>query len=86
MLCPGIVKTGLLESSQRHRADAFGGPGEPASSEGMDSVIESGSDPAEIGNRVLEGIQSGDFYIFTHPGLRPAFEKRWNEIMKSYPT
>lgn len=86
VLCPGIVKTGLLETSQRHRGEEYGGPQSALAGGGMNDVIESGTDPAEVGARVLAAIASDEFYIFTHPGLRPAFENRWNEIMKSYPT
>ncbi len=85
VLCPGIVKTDLLESSQRHRGEAFGGRGNAPADGGMTQVIESGTDPAEVGERVRQAIQRADFYIFTHPELRPAFQNRWNDILTSYP-
>jgi len=81
VLCPGIVRTSLLETSLRHRPDRHGG-GAGGGVE-MKSVIEGGSDPAELGERVASAIESGEFYVFTHPHLRPAFERRFAEILGS---
>jgi NAD(P)-dependent dehydrogenase (short-subunit alcohol dehydrogenase family) len=85
VLCPGIVKTGLLDSSRKHRAGRHGGGGGEALDQvPMDAVIESGSNPAELGDQVVSGIRQGDFYILTHPNLKPAFEMRFNEILSNY--
>ncbi len=82
LLCPGIVKTSLLETSPRHRPERYGGAGDGVGP--MGAVIESGTDPADVGEQVARAIEQGDFYVFTHPPLRPAFEARWGEILKSY--
>lgn len=81
VLCPGIVRTSLLETSQRHRPERHGGAGQ--SGVALKDVIEGGSEPAELGERVAAAIESGDFYVFTHPHMRPAFERRFAEILKS---
>jgi NAD(P)-dependent dehydrogenase (short-subunit alcohol dehydrogenase family) len=83
VLCPGIVRTSLLETSPRHRPERHG-RGETGSSP-IQAVIESGTDPADVGEQVSRAIESGEFYVFTHPPLRPAFEKRCAEILQSYP-
>ncbi|MBW2294832.1 MAG: SDR family NAD(P)-dependent oxidoreductase [Deltaproteobacteria bacterium] len=83
VLCPGIVKTGLLESSSRFRPEEFGGPSEPQTG-GMADVVQTGSDPAEIGEQVVEAIQRGDFYIFTHPGMREVLERRTQTLLSAY--
>jgi len=86
VLCPGIVKTSLLHSSRRHRAEKHGG-GEAAAAPAdspMGAVIETGSDPQDVGDRVVAAIRANDFYVLTHPNLRPAFEKRFEEILASY--
>ncbi len=83
VLCPGIVKTGLLESSHKHRAARHGGS-EVNGGAPMAAVIESGTDPAMLGDQVVEGVKAGDFYILTHPNLRPAFELRFEEILKGF--
>jgi len=84
VLCPGIVKTSLLETSPRHRPERHGGGGADLSS--IESVIESGTDPGDVGEAVVRAIERGDFYVFTHPPLRPAFERRCAEILESYPS
>ena len=81
VLCPGIVRTSLLETSQRHRPERHGGTG--AGGVEMRSVIEGGTDPAELGERDAAAIENGEFYVFTHPHLRPAFDRRFAEILAS---
>ncbi len=84
VLCPGIVQTGLLESSSRLRPERFGGP-IPEEEEGaLSEVIEAGTDPVEIGERVVTAIRTGEFYIFTHPPLRVLVERRADEILAAY--
>jgi len=84
VLCPGIVRTGLLESSRRHRPDRHGGSdSEPVGNE-MGAVIETGTDPAELSQAVVDAVKAGDFYIFTHPNTRPALEQRFREILSAY--
>jgi NAD(P)-dependent dehydrogenase (short-subunit alcohol dehydrogenase family) len=83
VLCPGIVRTGLLQSSLEHRAEKYGGSGS-ASDHPIGAVIEGGTDPADVGERVVAAIQAGDFYILTHPNVRKAFANRFDEILAAY--
>ena len=83
VLCPGIVKTDLLETSRRHRSERHGGS-EAGTGVEMGAVIETGTDPAELGEQVIAGIVAGDFYIFTHAGVRPALEQRFQAILAEY--
>jgi len=82
VLCPGIVKTALVETSSRHRPSRHGEHA-AGDDESMKTLVESGSDPAAIGDRVVEAIRAGEFYIFTHPHIRPAFETRFQEIVEA---
>ena len=84
VLCPGIVKTGLVDSSLRHRAEKYGGSSAGGAASPMSGVIETGSDPREVGEQVVSAIRAGDFYVLTHPNMRPAFEKRFEEILSAY--
>lgn len=83
VLCPGIVKTGLLESSRKHRAEKHGSDSGGAESP-MAAVIETGSDPDEVGQAVVTAVRNGDFYILTHSNLQPAFQKRFDEILGAF--
>ncbi len=52
----------------------------------LSAVIARGSDPGDVAAKAADGVLSGAFYIFTHPGLRPAFEDRFREILSAYPS
>ncbi len=84
VLCPGIVKTGLIESSLENRPERHGGQ-DANVGEDVAAITASGTDPATIGENVIEGIRSETFYIFTHPTVRPALESRFEGIMAAYP-
>jgi len=83
VLCPGIVKTGLVESSREHRPERHSGHG---SDPGLDvaSITEGGSDPATIGDQVVSAVRAGEFYIFTHPDMKPVFESRFGRILAAH--
>jgi NAD(P)-dependent dehydrogenase (short-subunit alcohol dehydrogenase family) len=72
VLCPGYVRTRILDST-RTRQDRYGGvtiPSFGADSERTDQVrqaVEQGVDPDIVGERVREGVEAGDLYIFTDP-------------------
>ena len=83
VLCPGIVKTGLVDSSRAHRPDRHGGS-DAAFGVDMGAVVETGSDPAQVGDRVVEAVKGGEFYILTHPDMKPAFETRFAKILSAY--
>ena len=87
VLCPGIVRTSLLETSERHRPERHRPERQGGGAEGgvdMQSIIEGGTDPAELGEKVVAGIEAGAFYIFSHPNVRPVFENRFAEILEAY--
>jgi NAD(P)-dependent dehydrogenase (short-subunit alcohol dehydrogenase family) len=83
ILCPGVVKTGLIDSSREHRPERHGGrDADP----GVDvaAITDNGTDPAMIGDRVVAAVKAGEFYIFTHPDLKPAFEARFTRILNAH--
>jgi len=83
VLCPGVVKTGLIESSREHRPQRHGGSD---AGPGLDvaSITESGSDPAAIGDQVVAAVKADEFYIFTHPDMKPVFEARFGRILTAH--
>ena len=83
LLCPGVVQTGLIESSQAHRPDRHGGRG---ADPGVDAtaITASGTDPATIGEQVVAAVKAGEFYIFTHPDMKPVFESRFRRILTAH--
>jgi NAD(P)-dependent dehydrogenase (short-subunit alcohol dehydrogenase family) len=80
VLCPGIVKTGLIESSRENRPDRHGGR---EADPGVDvaPITANGTDPAAIGDQVISAVKADEFYIFTHPDMKPIFEARFGRIL-----
>jgi len=71
VLCPGWVKTRI------HESERYSGPGIPARPETAEAqqiqglirgLIGGGTDPDEIAQRVVEGIEQRTLYIFPNPG------------------
>jgi NAD(P)-dependent dehydrogenase (short-subunit alcohol dehydrogenase family) len=88
VLCPGFVKTRIHESG-RARQDKYGGvgdvdPGVGDSREQAAQNVLNGIDPDIVGNRVLEAVTSGEFYIFTHPAMRAFVEARFQMILGAF--
>lgn len=82
VLCPGFVKT-KINKSGRTRQAKYGGPTEPVVSPGG-SPVDSGIEPDRVGRRVLEAVQAGDRYIFTHPDMRGLVHGRFGRIMAGF--
>jgi NAD(P)-dependent dehydrogenase (short-subunit alcohol dehydrogenase family) len=88
VLCPGFVKTRIHESV-RARQDKYGGigdvdPGVGDTREQAAQNVLNGIDPDIVGNRVLEAMQNGELYIFTHPAMRAFVEARFQMIMAAF--
>lgn len=86
VLCPGFVRTRIHES-RRNRQDRYG---EAAAQEDTErtrisaAAVLSGIDPDVVGERVVEGVRNGDFYIFTHPNFRAVVETRFAMIRAGF--
>jgi NAD(P)-dependent dehydrogenase (short-subunit alcohol dehydrogenase family) len=85
VLCPGFVKTRIHES--RRNQPTAGGAGAPATTEfdaQMTEPVLTGIDVDVVADRVLEAVRDNDFYIFTHPEMRPAVEQRFAAILAAF--
>ncbi len=90
VLCPGFVKTNLLES-RRHRPEHLGGPGGEFANEVpgeaaelVQKLFDAGIDPAHVGRRVREGIENDEAWIFTHPEFRQVLSQRFEQILAAF--
>ena len=89
VLCPGWVRTGILDSG-RNRPDALQNsaektrPHEPliGGSRNARAEIESGMSPTEVADHVYNAIQSGTFYIHTHPEHKTSVRSRMERILE----
>lgn len=87
VLCPEFVRTNIA-ASERNRPVRYGPkqriePGSPAEAvlAQVAARVEAGIDPIEVAARVVAAIKADELYVFTHPGMRAAIEKRLNAIL-----
>jgi NAD(P)-dependent dehydrogenase (short-subunit alcohol dehydrogenase family) len=89
VLCPGMVRTRILES-ERNRPDALVGDSDEAEaaaqaqSEVMHMGMQAGIDPEEVGQIVLDGVRDDRFWLFTHPELKDAALARGEEMLANF--
>ena len=84
VLCPAFVKTRIYDSErnrpvhyQTDTAKAAVEPSAPSKTKGM---VENGSDVSIVGKRVVEALNEGELYIFTHPNYRTVVQQRFDAI------
>ena len=89
VLCPGWVRTGILESS-RNRPDVLQNTAEEmppqnliiGGSRNTRAEMEAGLSPAEVAEHVYNAIQNGVFYIHTHPEHKAWIRERMERILE----
>lgn len=89
VLCPGIIRTNIMDSARNLPERFTGGAGVPAAGEvqafrAMADRIASGIDPAYVGELVREGIEGDWPYIFTDTEFEPLVEARFAAIKAGF--
>lgn len=88
VLCPGWVRTNILDSSERNRP--AGVPETPDSElgrrlrRGVQRVLDAGASPAEVAGKVVTAIKEERFYVLPQDGeewLSPLRE-RFDEVLE----
>jgi NAD(P)-dependent dehydrogenase (short-subunit alcohol dehydrogenase family) len=85
VLCPAAVRTTLGESSKR-RPTHLGGPFDatlPSESRAAQQQPEV-LDPEDVGERVLQAMADGEFFIFTHSDPRAWIDRRAARITAAF--
>ncbi len=78
ILCIGLTQSRFWESD-RHREDV------KAAADPMAAAVLGAGMPAETVARIcLDGVERGDFYIFTHSHVEAYGQKRFNEITEAF--
>lgn len=82
VLCPGWVRTGILESA-RNRPDVVPHHHRQhiTESQNVRAEMEAGISPAEVADYVYNAIQTGIFYIHTHPEHKAWVRARMEGIL-----
>ena len=89
VLCPGWVRTGILDSArnrpeglQNPESETLPRPETTSSSRNVRAEMEAGLSPAEVAEHVYNAIQTGTFYIHTHPEHKAAIRERMERILE----
>jgi NAD(P)-dependent dehydrogenase (short-subunit alcohol dehydrogenase family) len=88
VLCPGYVKTRIGDSG-RARQERYGGPvaramHEQAGRPPVNALLIDAIPPEPVGERVVEAIKGGEFYIITHPEMRPVVAARCARLLRAF--
>ncbi len=81
VLAPAAVDTGIYRSA-RERPEKFGAP--DTGPDPTPDVLRAGARPDLIGRRVLDAIEHGEFYIFTHIETREWICRRHEAILRGF--
>ena len=81
LLCPGFVRTGLMDSSRRETGDAPPDPGRDAAHARIDRAIAGGIEAEAVGEMVLAAIREDRLYLPTTAKYRELIEGRLRAIL-----
>ena len=80
VLCPAFVQTRIHESERnrpaQYQSDEFRTSDKNSFANSTKQMVESGIEVSIVGKRVVEALNDGEFYIFTHPNYRPIMQGR----------
>ena len=88
VLCPAFVQTRIYDS-ERNRPDKYKSENyqienESSFSKQTKQMVKDGIDVSIVGKRVVEAIDHGELYIFTHPNYRQVNQERFNGIDEAF--
>ena len=80
VLCPAFVQTRIHESERnrpaQYQSDELRTSNENSFANSTKQMVESGIEVSIVGKRVVEALNDGEFYIFTHPNYRLIMQGR----------
>ena len=80
VLCPAFVQTRIHESERnrpaQYQSNELRTSNENSFANSTKQMVESGIEVSIVGKRVVEALNDGEFYIFTHPNYRPIMQGR----------
>jgi len=84
VLCPAFVQTRIYDSERnrpvQYQTDTTNVTEEFSFSSKTKGMVENGIDVSIVGKRVVEALNQGELYIFTHPNYRAIVQKRSEAI------
>lgn len=84
VLCPEFVRTRIHEAERNLPPDVTPAPAEgQAEAEGramFGSMVEAGTDPADVAALVVDAVRADRFYVFPHDTTLDLARRRWQAI------
>ena len=77
VLCPGIVKTQIMNSAQRAGEASM----DPTEAQRLQRALEDGMAPEQVAELVLRAVREEQFYILTHPERNWQIRNRMEDIL-----
>jgi NAD(P)-dependent dehydrogenase (short-subunit alcohol dehydrogenase family) len=85
VLCPGFVSTRIHDSQRNRPAELqVAREADPMTAVITEALVTGGIPADRVGERVVEAMEAGEFYIFTHPDMRAYVEARFAGIMAGF--
>lgn len=89
VLCPGWVRTRLIDSERNRPASAgpFPEP-DPLQAEARAAahqLVATGMDPALVAERVVDAVRTDRFYVLTHPDMTEGIRRRAEDVLAGGP-
>ncbi|MDC3326065.1 SDR family NAD(P)-dependent oxidoreductase, partial [Gammaproteobacteria bacterium] len=88
VLCPAFVQTRIYDSERnrpnKYKSENYQIENESSFSKQTKQMVKDGIDVSIVGKRVVEAINHGELYIFTHPNYRQVNQERFNGIDEAF--
>lgn len=88
VLCPAFVQTRIHESHRNRQAvyqsDSVNSSEASSLGDRARKAVENGMEVSVVGKRVVEALNFGELYIFTHPNYRPILQHRAKKIDEAF--
>lgn len=89
VLCPGMVKTRILESERTRPQELVPNQDDAemaakAHSEIMHMAMQTGIEPEAVAQKVVDAIKANQLYVFPHAEFRDAAAARFASIVESF--
>ena len=84
VLCPAFVQTRIFDSERnrppQYQSDNVNSARKSSFSSKTKQMVDNGIEVSIVGKRVVEALNDGEMYIFTHPNYRPVLQQRAEAI------
>ena len=88
VLCPAFVQTRIYNSERnrpdKYKSENYNIENESSFSKQTKQMVKDGIDVSIVGKRVVEAINHGELYIFTHPNYRQVNQARFDAIDEAF--